>query len=119
MSNSLDFSRLVSREYRAAGVAQLNISDKYKLKKKKKTVEFADDIEDEKETVKQSDARHVRILHDLTAEGQPPAPTKSKGEREEETSRLVLQLVSKTPAYTRHLQQKEVINIVSDTEFKT
>lgn len=118
MSNSLDFARLVSREYRPAGVAQLKPSDKHKLKKKKKIVEFADE-DDEKESVKQSDARNVRILHDLTAEEQPPTPTKSKEEREEEASRLVLQLVSKTPAYTRHLQQKEDINIVNDTELKT
>eukprot|EP00980_Cylindrotheca_fusiformis_P027512 scaffold20799_cov73-Cylindrotheca_fusiformis.AAC.1 len=47
MSNSLDFSRLVSREYRPAGVAQLKPSDKHNLRKKsshKKSVEFQHDV---------------------------------------------------------------------------
>ena len=66
------------------------------------------------------DTKHARVLHDLTTEEEPSfKAAKSKEEQEEEASRLVLQLVSKTPAYTRHLQQEEVSVIVSDTELKS
>eukprot|EP00980_Cylindrotheca_fusiformis_P010756 scaffold2430_cov143-Cylindrotheca_fusiformis.AAC.1 len=162
MSNSLDFSRLVSREYRPAGVAQLKPSDKHNLRKKsshKKSVEFQhdvvgggggndDDDDDDSNnnknnkninkgtkpltssassssTTTPADVRHARILHDLTTDHVPtPTHMLSREEQEEEASRLVLQLVSKTPAYTRHLHHNEGdpqgggINIVKDTELK-
>jgi transcription initiation factor TFIID subunit 1 len=115
-TTSLDFSRLVSREYRAAGVAQLKTRKKYTLKKR--SIKFLEDQEEEtnKET------RHNKIMHDLTVATKDSfiQEVKSKEEQEEEASRLVLQLVSKTPAYIRHLQtSEETTKIVDDTELKT
>ena len=40
---TLDFSKLVSREYRAAGVAQLKPNEKYKYKKTKVSFTLDDD----------------------------------------------------------------------------
>ncbi|KAL3943904.1 MAG: hypothetical protein SGBAC_002021 [Bacillariaceae sp.] len=117
MSNSSDFVHLLSRDYRPAGVAQIKISDKFNIDKRKtSTVQFEDDVDDVPNE-KKADVKYSRILHDLTTEEEASQPVKSKGAQDEETSRLVLQLVSKTPAYTRHLQQEES-TVVSDTELK-
>mmetsp|Transcript_17160 Transcript_17160/g.41757 ORF Transcript_17160/g.41757 Transcript_17160/m.41757 type:complete len:1420 (+) Transcript_17160:199-4458(+) len=116
MSNSSDFVHLLSRDYRPAGVAQIKVSDKFSIDKRK--VNFEDDVDVTNE--KKTDVKHSRLVHDLTPEEEPSyRPAKSKEEQDEEASRLVLQLVSKTPEYSRHLQQEEASAIVSDTELKT
>jgi hypothetical protein len=91
-----------------------------------------DDAENENDNQKKSDdlkRRHHR--HHWTDEGGEPLlmskdnrtgrtlQRKSKEEVEDETARLVLQLVSKTPTYTRHLQQEEATKVVDDSELQT
>lgn len=119
MSNSSDFIHLLSRDYRPAGVARIKISEKFNIDRKKgSNVRFEDDGDEKK--VSGEAKHHARILHDLTTEEEPSfKPAKSKEEKQQDVSRLVLQLVSKTPAYIHHLRQQEASAVVSDTELKS
>ena len=77
-----------------------------------------------KEDAQKKDKQHYHQLRNDWMEEQPlqqnsSATMKPKEDVEDETARLVLQLVSKTPAYTRHLQQDEATKVVDDSDLQT
>jgi hypothetical protein len=115
----LDFSTLLSREYRPARIAQLIPKEKLKLSSSGGPSTTEDDGPDhnkKKASRKHHAARNNLLIHqqqsqhhhehslldDITAE---PGDRMTEQEREEEAGRLALKLVSQTPAYTRHLER--------------
>lgn len=131
----LDFAALLAREYRPARVSQLSWKDRPLPKRSHTVVEGAVDMvdgENDEDAARQTD--HLKgSTHSAThpahqpqfynherggAEESSSSSKKSKADIEEETARLVLQLVSKTPAYTKHLQQAEATKVVDDAELQ-
>jgi hypothetical protein len=150
----LDFARLLSRDYRPARVARLIPREKgVLLTHKKKHYEGDTKRHGDDDSSDDGDGHHhhpvvkKELLPDLLLESgegfnrrnhhhrrkNPNDPSsalslRTRTSTEDETSsRLVLQLVSKTPTYTRHLQHENseggggdttVTNVVDYTELK-
>jgi hypothetical protein len=121
----LDFATLLSREYRPARLAQIIPRDslqKNLLRQEEETEDADDGISNSNNNKKKEDHKkhNQQLLNDLkhATDRTTPDAAPSAQEREEEAGRLVLQLVSKTPAYKRHLENKEDM-LVDDSELQT
>ncbi len=127
----LDFAALLSREYRPARLSQIVPNERYLVKRRHRGGSFDtsevpplnDDEDKTKDDAKKKDKQHYNNLWSDWTEEQPlsdrsTAARRSKEDVEDETSRLVLQLVSKTDTYTRHLQQEEATKVVDDAELQ-
>ena len=104
----LDFAALLSREYGPANVSQFSLKDRPLTKRSLDSEGY--NIMAKKDRLQ---THHYSWYGEQATE---ELPKKSKEHMDEETARLVLQLVSKTPAYNRHLQQ-EGAKLVDDSDF--
>ena len=121
----MDFAPLLSGGYRAARLTQLNVVRKTLRKEPQLHVvleeEEPDDDEEEKHKQKPQveTQQHISLLHDLAQDEEEPPTQRPKTlqEMDEAMGRLALQLASKTPAYTRHLQDSST-KIVDDSDLQ-
>ena len=113
--SSVDFAKLLSREYRPSRLTLIEPKPKTALNKDAQR-EDDDDSDDEgkkqKHHISQQERLHNKLLHDLTEDATPSDATKplSEQEQEEETCRLVLNLASKTAAFARHSKPPPIEN---------
>eukprot|EP00934_Nitzschia_sp_Nitz4_P004104 Nitzschia sp. Nitz4//scaffold390_size11914//842//8150//NITZ4_009014-RA/size11914-snap-gene-0.14-mRNA-1//-1//CDS//3329550186//4094//frame0 len=143
----LDFAALLSREYRPARLSQLapkERSEPIVHKRRPRSQSEAgpapsNDDDDDDDDMQQDDSnrskkekqannlQHAKklqlklleeTLRDAELSGSKSNTVKSNVKQDEETARLVLQLVSKTPTYTRLLKD-EASNIVDDAQLQT
>jgi len=121
----LDFATLLSREYRPAGVSLFSLKDRPLIPHQQRlkggsgnnnndndsidgTNSNNNDNSNNNSTTKKDKTHHHHSSY-FSNQGQTVSelPKKSKEDIDEETVRLVLQLVSKTPAYIKHLHQDD------------
>ena len=111
----MDFTPLLSREYRPARLAELVVKERKPLKRR---TEESSETQEEPHAHSDKNKGHNKLLHDLQGQTEEDSTNQTKELEDEELGRLALQLVSKTPAYTRHLKQEEGTKIVDDTDLK-